>query len=59
MVTAVPAVIVRSGSHRSRCGSIVCASMHSPVNASDASGRKRPAETGVSFVNGNKDTPRR
>ena len=57
MVTAVPAVIVRAGSHRSCRGSIVRAPMHSPVNARNAAGCKRPAETGVSLVNGDNDSP--
>jgi hypothetical protein len=59
MVAAVVTVIVRSGGGRTCCGSIVCAPMNSPVNACNAAGCQRPAETGVSFVNGDNDGPRR
>ena len=53
MVTAVCAVIVRSGS------SVVGSPIHSPVHSRNTHWRQRPPDTGFRLINGNDDRGRR
>ena len=53
MVTAVCAVIVRSGS------SVVGSAIHSPVHSRNTHWRQRPPDTGFRLINGNDDRGRR